>query len=745
MLALPIALAIAALAAPAAADVASGYNVHNPHRSLVQRAVTSDAASVSNKNFDFVVIGGGIGGLVTGARLAEWSNQTVLILEAGGDGSDVVQQQSIPGFTYHRGLAYSSPYGWNYTTIPQPEAGGAVKAYPLGRGLGGSGAINGMFWGKASAVEYDSWSETLFPEGKYKWNWASMDAAIKKATTLQEPPQEQKDQFQIPVDPSAHGTTGPLQIGWSKYIYPVVANWIPTWRTLGLPVTDHSSGDPHGGTIVPSTMDARQGIRSDSRRGYIDNNNSPNLVVLTRQTGTKIVFSDKRDKNGNLVATGVEFSSGSGAPSYKVTVNKEVIVAGGTVNSPKLLQLSGIGPKAHLEAQGITSLIDLPVGYNLQDHVATGLTFNTIEGVETWGELTTNPELGAAELEKWNTDRSGKWTYVNEATGYVSMADIAGADANTITDGIDEAALIAQISGRHNIPASVQKGMATQFALQKKWMKSNIGQIEIILHMWGSTATSIVLQCALQHPFSRGTVMINGSNPFNMPTINPDYFSASADATMMEYALNWLRTFATTKPMGDIITSELKPGANVTGEALQTTFRAAAGTEYHPLGTCAMLPKEDGGVVDTNLKVYGTGNVRVVDSSVIPMHISSHTMGTTYGVAEFGADIIKLENTKDFLNPPVSSSSSAKPTGSTSGSAKPTGTATPADANADEGLSQGAKIGIGLGVGIGGAALLGAILFFVCCRKRDKGPGAASTDKGWYENGQQNNQWSNGQ
>ncbi|BEI89037.1 uncharacterized protein CcaverHIS019_0203990 [Cutaneotrichosporon cavernicola] len=741
MLALPTALAIAALAAPAAADMASGYNVHNPHRRLVQRAVTTDAASVAKQTFDFVVIGGGIGGLVAGARLAEWSNQTVLILEAGGDGSDVVQAQTIPGYTYHHGVAFGSPYGWNYTTNVQAEAGNAVKAYPLGRGLGGSGAVNGMFWGKASAVEYNSWSETLFPDGKYKWNWDNMDAAIKKATTLQQPAQEQKDQFQIPVDPSAHGSSGPLQIGWSKYMYPILANWIPTWRTLGLPISDHSAGDPHGGTIVPSTMDAAQGARSDSRTGYIDNNNSPNLVVLTGHQGTKIIFSDKKDKNGNLVATGVQFAAADGATTYSVTANKEVIVSGGTIHSPKLLQLSGIGPKAHLESQGVTSLLDLPVGFNLQDHVSTSVVFNTVEGVETWGELSTNPELAAAELAKWNADRSGKWTYVNEATGYVSMADIAGDAANSITDSIDEASLIAQLSGRHNIPTSVQKGMATQFALQKKWMKTNIGQIEIILHMWGPTPNSLVLQCALQHPFSRGTVMINGTNPFNMPVINPDYFSASADATMMEHAHGFLRTFATTKPMGDVVTIEISPGANFTGAALQEYFRTGSGTEYHPLGTCAMLPQADGGVVDTNLKIYGTANVRVVDSSVIPMHISSHTMGTTYGVAEFGADIIKAENTKDFLNPSSSSSGTTKPTGATTDSSKPTGAA-PASTGESAGMSTGAKIGVGVGVGIGGAALLGAILFFMCHRKKDKG-GPAATDKTWYENGQQNNQWSN--
>lgn len=314
------------------------------------------------------------------------------------------------------------------------------------------------------------------------------------------------------------------------------------------------------------------------------------------------------------------------------------------------------------------------------------------------------------------------------------------------------------------MPASVQKGMATQFALQKQWMTSNIGQVEIIFHLWGSSATNLVLQCALQHPFSRGTVMVNGTNPFNQPAINPDYFSASADTEMLSNAANWLRTFAAAKPMGDVLISEATPGANFTGDALAQWFKAAAGTEYHPVGTCAMLPKEDGGVVDTSLKIYGTANVRVVDSSVIPMHISSHTMGTTYGVAEFGADIIKSQNTAAFLNPPTSSSAgSSKTSGSASVSSAASTATHPASNHAgdDNGLSVGAKAGIGVGIGLGAAAIIGVLVsptcssststltntqLFFCCRKRNKEPAAATDKNGWYANGEQNNQWSgNGQ
>lgn len=296
------------------------------------------------------------------------------------------------------------------------------------------------------------------------------------------------------------------------------------------------------------------------------------------------------------------------------------------------------------------------------------------------------------------------------------MSDIAGgaAGAQSFADSINSETLISSLAARHDIPASVQKGMATQFNLQKQWLSQNIGQVEIIMHLWGSSATNLVLQCALQHPFSRGTVMVNGTNPFNQPAINPDYFSSSADADMLLNAANWLRTFAAAKPMGDIMISEATPGANFTGEALATWFKAQAGTEYHPVGTCAMLPKEDGGVVDTSLKVYGTSNVRVIDSSVIPMHISSHTMGTTYGVAEFGADIIKSQNTAAFLNPAASSSAGGSKTSGShtgTGSSASTATAPAADhAGDDSGLSTGAKAGIGVGIGVGGAALIGLLV-----------------------------------
>lgn len=342
------------------------------------------------------------------------------------------------------------------------------------------------------------------------------------------------------------------------------------------------------------------------------------------------------------------------------------------------------------------------------------------------------------------------------------MADMVGAEgAGTFSDSINPDMLIPSLATRHNIPLSVQKGMYKQFALQKTWLYQGIGQIETIMHLWGSSATNLVLQCALQHPFSRGTVMVNGTNPWNQPAINPDYFSATADADMMVAAVGFLRNFAKTKPLGDILTQESAPNAGLSGDALLQWVKTEGSTEYHPVGTCAMLPKEDGGVVDTSLKVYGTANVRVVDSSVIPMHISSHTMGTTYGVAEFGADIIKTQNSAAYLNPVSSSSSatSASKTSAASSSSSAASTAAPVEDHAgdDEGLSTGAKAGIGVGAGLGGLALVGGLVSLarsllatanwqIWFLMRKKGSDEAADKNGWYANGERNQQWTgNGQ
>ncbi|TXT07088.1 hypothetical protein VHUM_03258 [Vanrija humicola] len=670
---------------------------------MFRRALTTNAADVAGKTYDFIIAGGGLAGLTLAGRLAEWSNITVLVIEAGGDGSDVDLQETVPGFAYMKGLS-SGPYGWGYKTVNMTDSLNLAKNYPLGKGLGGSGAINGMFWCRGSADDYDAWGAALNPGAPVTWNWAEMQKYINKAENVQMPSAAQAEEFHIILDPKVHGSGGPLQIGFSKYIYPIVANWVPTWQSLGFTNKDLAGGNVRGVTITPSTMDAAKGARSDSRRAYIDPKAAfPNLTVLSRQQVTKILFNSTL--GGNLTANGVQFQADAASTTFSVFANKEVIVSGGAINSPKLLQLSGIGPASVLQPLGLPVLADLPVGQGFHDHVSYGMYFNIQSGIDTWFNLATN-QSGAqdAALAQWHASADGPLTYVNEAIGYINAADIG------FTTVPDVAATVAAVSAKYGFGSALQKGIAAQYAIQNTQLGTDAGQFEIIMHLWGRDASSIAIQVALQHPYSRGHVSIASASPFDPPLIDPDYFGVEADAEMMSAAVGWVRKLVAAPPLSGIITGEMSPGANVTGDDLVTAFKTTSGTEFHPLGTVSMLPKDSGGVVDTSLLVYGTLNVRVVDASVMPLQVAAHLMASTYGVAEKAADIIKA---KYAFKPAVTSSSAAPTVKATtsagSSSAQPTNTAASSSASSPS-LSTGAKIGIGVGAGIGAVLLLGAIV-----------------------------------
>jgi len=713
------ALALAVLAAPTEAAIVHSNDAGNPynhHRNMLKREITTDASKATSQSWDFVIAGGGLAGLAVAARLSEWSNTTVLVIEAGTDGTEVQEQIDVPGMSYLNSLT-KSPADWQYTTVSQASAGGVTKSWPRGKVLGGSGAINGMFWGRGSKEDYDAWA-TLNPNGTQTWNWDEVNKYIMKAENFGAPPASQQKEFNMAIDESAHGQNGPIHTGMSQFIYPAVANWVPGWESLGFKAQDLAGGNVRGVMITPSIMYANNQSRCDSKAGYIDA--SPprsNLMILTGQQVTKVNFNST-DADGNQVASGVTFAASQGATEYTVNANKEVILCGGTIGSAQLLQLSGIGPKSVLESVGIKVLKDLPVGYNLQDHVSSSMYFTIQDGVDTWTAFNGDANAKADALTEWRNNKTGRWTYVNEAVGYVSMADIQGGDsaAANIAAALDTAAIVTQVANAHSYPSNVQQGLAKQYAIQTDFMKNDNGQLEIILTMLGGAAAPVGIQVAVQHPFSRGTLMINSASAWDYPTINPDYLSIDIDNTIALGGLHFARKLAATSDMAKFMKAEAYT-AGQDDSALLGGYKSGAGTEYHPCATCSMLPEEDGGVVDTNLLVYGTKNLRVIDASIIPLHISAHLMATTYGIAEKGADIIKAAH---VYVPPVVSTTSAAPSSTSASSESATSAeATPSsgsdkDAASTKGdsaqLSSGAKLGIGIGVGVGVAALIAAIV-----------------------------------
>jgi choline dehydrogenase len=262
------------------------------------------------------------------------------------------------------------------------------------------------------------------------------------------------------------------------------------------------------------------------------------------------------------------------------------------------------------------------------------------------------------------------------------------------------------------MPSSVSAGLAAQYAIQQQWLTQDNGQLEIILTMLGQGDNTMGIQVALQHPWSRGTVFINSTNAFEPPLIDPYYFNVGYDMDIMNYGSAFARKLAATAPLNEYMIAETLPGAGVTGDALTNYTKRDCGTEYHPLGTCSMLPQASGGVVDTNLIVYGSANLRVIDASVIPIHMSAHLMATSYGIAEKGSDIIKAKYMA-VVHDPATASSSTPLEGS--------GETGVVNANAASGnngdstqLSTGAKAGIGAGIAVAVVAIGAALVSLVC-------------------------------
>ncbi|KAF7302292.1 Choline dehydrogenase [Mycena indigotica] len=696
----------------------------------IHKRSTTDPGQISGKTFDFVIVGGGTAGLALAARLAEWKNTTIAVIEAGTDGTEFADQITIPGMSYIHGVS-GTTHDWAYTTTAQASAANATRVWPRGKGLGGSSATNGGFWCRGSAPEYDAWNALQNGAANAEdWGWEKMQASMKKAETFTPMAEANAALLSVTHDSNAHGTTGPIQSSYSSYQYSHLATWVPTMVNMGLPHTlDPASGDNIGVSFVPSTINPHNGSRSDANFGYIAPYFGTNLVILTGFQVTKINWNSTT--SGAAVAGGVSFAANAGGTVYQVNAAKEVILSGGTIGSPQILQVSGVGPKSLLSAHGIQTVVDLPgVGQNLQEHLSASLYMQATDN-DTWAALKFDQGLWDEQLAIWRKDGTGMWTYWNEATAYPATTHMMGTDASVWASSINTDSALSISAAASSMDSTVQAGVKAQYSILSGWAAhSKIGQIEMIFNMFGSAASMIGIQLCLQHPFSRGYVNIKSASIFDYPEINPNYLSVSYDLDLMRTAFKYTRKTIATAPMSEMIKTETTPGMPATDDAINGYIASSSGTEYHPIGTNSMLPLERGGVVDTRLIVYGTKNLRVVDVSIAPLHVSAHTMATTYGIAERAADIIKAKyfavgSSSSSPNSPSSSGGA----GSGSGSSNTNNTT-----NSSSSLSTGTKIAIGAGSAVGAIALI-ALLVLLRRRgnKRQQNAAfAASTKEEWY-------------
>ncbi|KAK1996284.1 GMC oxidoreductase [Colletotrichum falcatum] len=577
-------------------------------------------------SYDYVVVGGGASGLTVANRLSEDPSVTVLVIEAGelDAGEDFVK---IPGLA---GGAVGTKYDWNTTYVANDAIGGRAVSIPQGKIVGGSTKLNRMVFDRGSKSDYDRW-ELLGASG---WNWDTMLPYFKKNENFTPPTPEIKSEWSIQVDAAAHGNDGLMQVTYSPFFWPTTKFMVDAVKELGISIaTDQANGGPIGGYFCPHNQDPKTATRSSAREAYYDNfTGRQNLHLLTGHQATRVVTAGLGD---SVRATGVEFAASKDAQTQTVGANKEVILAAGTLHTPQILQVSGIGDRALHASINVETVVDLPaVGQNLHDHVLLTVvnTINTTLPVSSM--LQSNATFAAEARAQYDSHQNGP---LSSPTGdFIAFLPLSTYSKAGQTLSSQAAAQDGTAFLPSGTPTEVVNGYRAQQKILNERLSANDSAL---LEMIWSDGTFVL---GLQHPYSRGSLRVASSSTFDAPVADVAFLKNPLDVSLLVEAVKFARTVAGTEAVKGLQPSEAVPGANVTSDdAIADFVRQQSSTLYHPVGTCKLGPREEGGVVDANLNVYGIKGLRVVDASIMPLLPASHIMTTVYAVAEKAADIIR--------------------------------------------------------------------------------------------------------
>lgn len=530
------------------------------------------------QEFDYIIVGAGSAGCILANRLTADAATRVLLLEAGGEGNSIWMK--IP-FGYSRTVG-NPAFDWCFETTPEPELHGRKIIHPRGKALGGSSAINGLFQVRGQAGDFDHWRQ-LGLEG---WGWDSVLPYFKKHEHYAHGANE------------FHGTGGELGVERQSTWWPILDVITQAARQEGLPeLEDFNTGDNEG--VGPYHVIVREGMRSSTARAFLAPVRSrANLKVETEALTQRLLFEGRR-------AVGVECRKG--AEIFTARARREVLVCTGAIKTPQLLQLSGVGPAAHLADHGIPVVLDKPgVGENLQDHLQMMLAYR-LEGTSTFNQdyNSLTGKLGIAL--KYALFRKGPM-----ATGPSPLGIFMRSDAR---------------HDRANICFVV-----LPFSRPGPGMKSAFHKFP------GVTMT--VYDC---RPTSRGTIRLRGTDPQAQPEMLFNYLSTEEDRRVAIDSMKITRRMMARPVLAPYKPTEIKPGP-ATGDddaSLLEAFRQYSTTIFHPVGTAKMGRRDDPmAVVDARLKVIGLDALRVIDASVMPTITSGNTNAPTMMIAEKGAAMI---------------------------------------------------------------------------------------------------------
>ncbi|KAF8313118.1 GMC oxidoreductase [Clavulina sp. PMI_390] len=634
-------------------------------------ALTPEEFVKKHDGFDYVIIGGGTAGLVVAARLSEDPDVTVGVIEAG---SYHINDPliDIPGYF---GRAIGNPaYDWAYSTTPQKHVNDRLLFQPRGKMLGGSSGLNFMTTGRASKEEYDAFEAV----GNPGWNWDSLLGYFKKSENVHTADKDvHSDRHNANFDPSVHGTNGPIHKSFAPWASDLSIPFFDTLEELGVQRNrDAASGHASGSYTILSAVDPATAKRSYAASGYYAPNvNRPNLVVLPSAHVTKLILTGTGEP---YTVSGVQFTVAGSDKAYEVKATREVILSAGAFGTPQLLELSGIGKREVLERVGIEVKIDLPsVGENLQDHVYVLSTYEISNKLTTL-DLLRNPERHKAETQLYEQAAKGMYSCTHSAFGFLP--------AGVIASPSEIARMKREIHNDSNL--EVNESLKKQKALLEAWLDDQKHpQIELISYpvrglfpfysykrkLRASSGTFLFVSqgffpipgktprpgshyhtvvTILMHAMSRGSVHITSASPFDKAAVDSNYLANKVDRDLLVHGVRFVKKLHDTGPLKNVTVGYVEPAwrvdaggedGGVSDEELGEYVKNGLEPICHPAGTAAMFPREEGGVVDPRLKVYGTTNLRVIDASVIPIHVAAHPTATILAMAEKAADIFKAD------------------------------------------------------------------------------------------------------